>query len=149
MKTKTRFVMLVLAVCAYAGGAFAAEFKNIGPSPTIMYDAPSTRGQKLFIAPRGMPVEVIIHYGGWTKVRDSAGDLSWIEAKQMTDRRNILVRNLNAKIRANADESSDVVFSADKGVLLELVDSNNPGWIKVKHTDGPIGYIKSSDVWGI
>jgi len=149
MKLLTRFAFLLLIAPAWANSALAVEYKNIGASPVIMYDAPSTRGQKLFIAPRGMPVEVVINYGAWSKVRDFAGDLSWIESKQLTDRKNIVIRNINAKIRQNADDSADVVFSADKGVLLELVDTVIPGWVKVKHTDGATGFVKLSDVWGV
>ncbi|PRC94453.1 SH3 domain-containing protein [Solimicrobium silvestre] len=149
MKSQTRLVILALAACGYASGAFALDFKNVGASPVIMYDAPSIRGQKLFIAPRGMPVEVVINYGAWSKVRDFAGDLSWIETKQLSERKNILVRNLNAKIRITADDYSEVVFSADKGVVLELVDTVIPGWAKVKHSDGATGYVRLNDVWGI
>lgn len=150
MKSHTRFVLLIaLAACAYAGAALAVEFKNIGSSSVVMFDAPSSRGQKLYVAPRGMPVEVVINYGAWSKVRDFAGDLSWIETKQLADRKNILVRNLNAKIRANPDDSAEVVFSADKGVLLELVEPVSSGWAKVKHVDGSIGYVKLSDIWGV
>ena len=82
-------------------------------------------------------------------MRDFAGDLSWIETRQLSDRKNIVVRNINAKVRQNADESADVLFSADKGVLLEVVDTVVPGWVKVKHADGAIGFIKLSDVWGV
>ena len=146
MKSPTRFAILL--VCLFASSAFAAEFKNVGAAPVVMYDAPSARGQKLFVAPPGMPVEVVIHYGAWSKVRDFSGDLSWVETKQLADRKNILVRNVNAKIYSAANESSNVAFSADKGVLLELVDTSTPGWIKVKHSDGAVGYIKSDDVWG-
>jgi len=150
MKTQTRLVLLVaLAACLQAGAALAVEFKNVGPTAVVMYDAPSSRGQKLYVAPRGMPVEVVINYGLWSKVRDFAGDLSWIETKQLVERKNILVRNLNAKIRANPDDSAEVVFSGDKGVLLELVEPVSTTWAKVKHADGSIGYVKVSDIWGV
>ena len=150
VKLKTHLVSLVLLLSGfYSTPGVAAELGNIGTTPAIMYDAPTTRGQKLFIAPRGMPVEIIINYGAWTKVRDFSGDLSWIETRQMTGRKNVLVRTLNAKIRTAADESADILFSADKGVLMELVDSSTPGWARVKHNDGATGYIKVSDVWGV
>ena len=149
MKSPIRFAILALAACVYATAAYAVEFKNIGLSPVVMYDAPSVRGQKLYIAPHGMPVEVVINYGAWSKVRDFAGDLSWIETRQLTERKNILVRNLNAKIRAAAEDTSEIVFSADKGVLLEVIDTNTAGWIKVKHSDGATGYVKAGDVWGV
>lgn len=149
MKLLRRFAIFLLAGLALVSAAQAVEFKNIGASPVIMYDAPSTRGQKLFIAPRGMPVEVVINYGAWSKVRDYAGDLSWIETRQLGDRKNIVVRNINAKVRQSADDAAEVVFSADKGVLLEVVDTAVSGWVKVKHADGATGFVKLSDVWGV
>jgi len=149
MKLLHQLVILLLATCAMANSATAAEFKNIGAGPVIMYDAPSVRGQKLFIAPHGMPVEVVINYGAWSRVRDVAGDLSWIESRQLADRKNIVVRNLSAKVRQNADESAEVVFTADKGVLLEVVDTVIPGWVKVKHADGTGGFVRAGDVWGV
>jgi SH3-like domain-containing protein len=149
MQSIIRFVLFALTLVAGADSAFAVEFKNVGATPTILYDAPSTHSQKIFIAPHGMPVEVVLSYGAWSKVRDFAGDLSWIETKQLSDRKNIVVRSINAKIRQNADDAADVVFSADKGVLLEVVDTVIPGWVKVKHVDGSTGFVKVSDVWGV
>ena len=149
MNLYNRLAILLLGTCGVTSASFAADFKNIGAGPVIMYDAPSVRGQKLYIAPHGMPVEVVISYGAWVRVRDVTGDLSWIEARQLAERKNIVVRNLNAKIRQNADEAAEVVFSADKGVLLEVVDTVVPGWVKVKHADVAIGFVRSGDVWGV
>ncbi len=151
MRTIRRFLLLPLlaGLSLLAGAAHALEFKAVGASPVILYDAPSTKGGKLYVAPRGMPVEVILTYGTWSKVRDMAGDLSWIESKELVARRNVVVRAANAKVRAAADESSAVVFSADKNVLLEMVEPGTGGWLKVKHKDGQIGYVKTSEVWGV
>ena len=41
------------------------------------------------------------------------------------------------------------LMTADKGVLLELVDPQITSWVKVRHRDGMIGFIKATDVWGI
>lgn len=142
----------VLAIClglmAQAGVAQAADFKSVAAAPAILYDAPSVRGTKLFVAPRNMPLEVILSYGNWTKVRDASGDLSWIEASMLGEQRWVVVTAANAKIRASADETASVVFSADKNVLLELQASDASGWIKVRHRDGQSGYVKASEVWG-
>jgi hypothetical protein len=40
------------------------------------------------------------------------------------------------------------VFTASKGVLLELAEPITSSWIKVKHRDGETGYLKASEVWG-
>jgi SH3-like domain-containing protein len=127
----------------------AMEFRSVGATPVIMYDAPSVKGGKVYVAPRGMPVEVIFTSGAWSKVRDMAGDLSWVESKDLITRRNLIVRVANAKIRANADDSAALVFSAEKNVLLEMAEPATAGWVKVRHRDGQLGYVKVNEVWGL
>ncbi|SFV10302.1 SH3 domain-containing protein [Pseudoduganella namucuonensis] len=132
-----------------AAASHALDFKSVGAAPVILYDAPSTKGVKQFVAPRGMPVEIVLSYGEWVKVRDANGDLAWTEAKGLSPRRTVVVRNANVKVRAAADENAAPAFTADKGVLLELQEVAGGGWIKVRHRDGATGYVKSSDIWGI
>lgn len=138
-----------LALLLAANAACALDFKTVGAAPAILYDAPSTRSGKLFVAPRGMPLEVVLSYGDWVKVRDVSGDLAWIETKQLSSKRNVVVRSANLKVRGSADDNAAVVFTADKGVLLELGEPGSAGWIKVRHKDGQSGYVKNVDVWGI
>lgn len=136
--------VLMLATTA----SLAFDYKTVGPNPVILYDAPSTKGGKLYIVPRGAPLEVVLSYGDWVKVRDSSGELSWTEAKGLTGKRGLIVRTPGLKVRATPDDAGTPVFTADKGVLLELAEPNNNGWLKVRHKDGLAGYVKSGDVWG-
>jgi SH3-like domain-containing protein len=146
----------LLATAALFGAAAGAanalgaplEFKSIGANPAIMYDAPSERGRKVFVAPRGMPVEIVLTYGEWSKVRDVAGDLLWVQSKTLSPQRMIVVKTANAKIHASADDNAPVVFTADRSVLLEMVEPVSAGWVKVRHRDGLVGYVKAPDVWG-
>ncbi len=96
-----------------------------------------------------MPVEVVFTSGAWSKVRDMSGDLSWIESKDLITRRNLIVRVANAKVRETADDASPLVFSADKSVVLEMAEPATSGWVKVKHRDGQLGYVKVNEVWGL
>ncbi|WP_338769585.1 SH3 domain-containing protein [Massilia sp. METH4] len=143
----TRLIMGAALSLACAAG-WAADFKTVGAAPAVLYDAPSTKGVKLFVVPRGAPLEVVLTYGDWVKVRDVSGDLAWTPARGLSSRRNVIVRVHNAKVRAAEDEASTVVFTADKGVLLELGEPGTNGWIKVRHRDGLAGYVRSGDIWG-
>ncbi len=148
MKSIRLFVLSAALLAAAAGDAHALEYKSVGAEPAILYDAPSARGRKVFVAPRGMPVEVVLTYGEWTKVRDVTGGLAWIESKMLAPARNVVVRVPKAIIRAAADETSAVVFTADKGVLLQLLDASGGDWVKVRHRDGLTGFVKAASVWG-
>lgn len=142
------FTMLVVGVLPAASVSAATEFKSIGPGPAVMFDTPSAKGRKLFAAPAGMPVEIIINNGDWSRVRDAAGDLAWVENKSLSSKRMLLVESAQAIVRSSADEKAAVVFTANKGVLLELAEPVASSWLKVRHRDGDIGYAKASDVWG-
>ena len=145
----TSMVMASALVVLGSGGvAHALDFKAVGAAPVVFYDAPSEKGRRVAVAPRGMPVEVVLTYGEWTKVRDASGDLSWVQSNGLVGKRNLQVKVTNAKIRANPNDTAAEVFSADKGVLLELIEPGASGWIKVRHRDGQTGYVKATEVWG-
>jgi SH3-like domain-containing protein len=137
--------ILMLASCV----ANAFDFKSVGPHPVILYDAPSAKGGKLFIAPSGMPLEVVLSYGDWVKVRDASGDMAWTESKGLSAKRNVIVKAPSAKIRATPDDTAPVMMTAEKNVLLELVDPEAGPWVRVRHRDGISGYVKASEIWGI
>lgn len=143
-----RCVLAAIASIAAVGSAHAVEFKSVGTTPAVLFDAPSAKGRKVFVAPRGMPVEVVLSYGEWTKVRDAGGDLSWIESGQLSSRRTLLVVAASAKVHAGSDDGTPLVMTADRGVLLELSDPAASGWLKVRHRDGISGFVKATDVWG-
>ena len=145
---KSAVLLAAVAAIMLAPAAQAADFKSVGAAPAVLYDAPSERGRKVFVAPRGMPVEVILSYGEWAKVRDVAGDLSWVEAKALDARRHVIVNAAGARVRSAADEGSPVAFGVERGVLLELAEPISSGWLRVKHRDGQAGYIRAADVWG-
>jgi SH3-like domain-containing protein len=147
-----RLWVIRLALCLFVGSgaltAGAAEFRSVGTAPAVLYDAPSAKGNKVFVAPRGMPVEIVLAYGDWTKVRDAGGDLSWVESKQLSSRRMLVVSAPQARVRASADDGAALVMTAEHGVLLELAEPVASGWLRVRHHDGLAGFVKAGEVWG-
>ncbi len=143
--------LLALLFAVAALPALALDYRSVSDD-AILYDAPSVKGVKHFIVARGTPVEVVLTQEYWTKVRDSNGNMAWIEARLLSPARTLIVRVDKAEVRAEASDKSAVVFSAEKNVLLELPDgsrSATPGWAKVKHRDGQSGFVKASQVWGL
>nr|WP_314632646.1 SH3 domain-containing protein [uncultured Janthinobacterium sp.] len=137
--------VLLLATAA----SHAVDFKTVGAAPVILYDAPSAKGGKLYVAPRGMPLEVVLSYGEWVKVRDASGEMAWTEAKGLSAKRNVVARAANLKVRASPDDTASAILLVDKGVLLEMSEQPSSGWVKVRHKDGQSGYVKTSEVWGL
>ncbi len=146
MRARRRLVLV--ALLALAGAAQAADFRSVGPGPAVMYDAPAAKARKLYVAPVGMPVEIVIVNGDWSRVRDAGGELAWIENKALSDKRMLVVEAAQAQARRSPADSSPVAFSVTRGVLLELAGPIASGWIKVRHRDGDIGFLKAEEVWG-
>jgi SH3-like domain-containing protein len=144
MRGLATLVLLALAPVAAAG-----EFRSIAESGTPMYDAPSVRAKKLFVASRHYPVEVVINIDAWVKVRDQAGDLSWVEKKALSDRRTVVVIAALADVRQTPSEQAALVFQAQQGVALDVAEPQTGGWVKVRHAGGQVGYLKITQVWGL
>lgn len=138
----------LVALCALPLSAVALEFLSITEAAPL-FDAPSAQAKPLFVIAAGTPVERILGLEGWSKVRDSKGDLVWIEKKYLSIKRNVMVRGERAEVRASADEKAALVFAAGHDVLLELIETVPGGWIRVKHRDGQSGYVKAAQVWGL
>ncbi|MCW5605750.1 MAG: hypothetical protein KIT18_14510 [Burkholderiales bacterium] len=142
-----RLIFIAFAA-ALAVPAAAMEFRSVSENAAVLYDAPSARAKKLFVVSRGYPVEVVVLVEGWAKVRDANGDLTWIEAKHLTDRRTVMVRVPSAEVRRSADDAAPVAFHARQDVILDLVEVAAGGWLHVRHRDGQAGYVKVNQVWG-
>lgn len=129
--------------------AASADFRAIGETAVVLYDAPSTRATKLFVASRNLPVEVISTDGAWVKVRDPFGSLSWVERTQLADKRTVIVTVPVADVRQRPEEVAPLVFQAQQGVVLDLVETGATGWARVRHADGSTGFVRISQVWGL
>lgn len=145
MRGAGALVLMALAPIA----AVAGEFRSIAESGTVMYDAPSVRAKKLYVATRNYPVEVVINIDAWAKVRDQAGDLTWVEKKALSDKRTVVVTAAFADVRQAPNDQAALVFQAQQGVALDVVDPSSGNWVKVRHADGQVGFLKMSQVWGL
>ena len=143
---------LVPPLALFAGIAGAADFRSAADA-AILYDAPSLQAKPLYVLGRDYPLEVVVNVEGWLKVRDAGGTVAWIEKKSVADKRVLSVRSAVADILASPDPSAPLVFRAEQNVLLELVDPDyitaTPGWAKVRHRDGQLGFVRIQQVWGL
>jgi|SRR5689334_17075280 len=140
-----------LAGCIFAvlnAACEAVEFRSIAPQAAILYDAPSVKARRLYILNQNYPVEIVVSLEGWFKVRDAAGGLAWVEAKDLSTRKIAMVKVARAEVRKAAAENAPVVFQADQDVLLEVLDVTD-NWAHVRHADGSVGYVRITQVWGL
>jgi SH3-like domain-containing protein len=147
----SRGLLLSLLLGAFGTGNALAEFRAVQSPAAILYDGPSKQAKKLYVAPRGMPIEVLSILPTWIKIRDQTGDVLWIERSDLGPVKSVLTVAL-ANVHQTALETSPLLFQVERGVLMEIVEApspNAPGWVRVKHADGSNGYVKLAEIYGL
>ena len=144
-----RRIFAALSLLSAAGSALAIDYRSVDVPAAILYDSPSQKGKKLYLIKAQTPVEIIVRLEGWLKVRDAEGALAWIEARNLVDKRTLVVTAPLAEIRQADKPESAVLAELEKWVAVEFLEPASPGWAKVRHRDGATGYIRSTQVWGL
>lgn len=137
-----------MAACLAASAAQAVDYVSVSAKHAILYDAPSLQAKKLFVVNRYMPFESVVSLDAWVKVRDRKGDMAWIEKSALSYKRYVYAVTPVVDVRKDADVSATSVLQVRQQVALEWLESTGTGWLKVRHQDGVVGYVKQTDVWG-
>lgn len=137
---------LLLIVAAGFSLAANAEYRSIDTA-TVLYDAPSQRGDKLFVIKRETPVEVVVGIEAGPRCATPTA-ASPGSKKYLTDKRTVIVTADRAEVRQKAEEGSPLVFEAEKYVALDYLEAAAGGWIKVRHRDGQSGFVRANQIWG-
>ena len=132
-----------------AAPVLAIDYRSVDVPAAILYDSPSLKGKKLYLIKAQTPVEVVVRLEGWFKVRDAEGTLAWLEAKQLSERRTLVVTSSRAEIRQADKAEAAVMAELDKWVAVEFIEPAAPGWAKVRHRDGVTGFVRATQVWGL
>jgi SH3-like domain-containing protein len=144
-----RLAAVALTALLAPSSLLAAEFREVAVNAAVLYDGPSARAARLFIVPRATPLEVLSTVGDWIKVRDYAGDVLWIARADLAPARHVVVSRALASVRLAPIDVGELLFQAERGVLLRVVDEPAPpGWLKVAHRDDAMGFVSVLEVWG-
>lgn len=139
---------VLLALLSGTGAIRAADYVSVGESSAILYDAPSLKAKKLFVVNRYMPFEQVVVLDNWVKVRDRSGALYWVEKRVLSSTRYVFALPPVLDVRAEPDFGAPRLFQVRQQVALERLESTGTGWVKVRHQDGDVGYVRSTEVWG-
>ncbi len=146
-KAAAKFCLLAALACC-ANAAQALEFKTAARHGIALYDSPSEKGRKLFTVSRATPLEVLVEQNNWLRVRDQKGSIAWARKQDVSTHRHLQVIKAGA-VHKDANLKSAVVFRTETDLLLEVLENTKTGWIKIKHRDGLVGFIRIEEVWGL
>lgn len=148
MKT-VRLLCGALSALLLAPLAGAVDYRSVNVPAAVLYDAPSQQAKKLYLIRAQTPVEAVVKLDGWIKVRDAEGTLAWMEARQLAERRTLIVTAAQAALRTEARDDAPVLAECGKWLVLDFVAAGAPGWVQVKHRDGASGFVRANQVWGL
>src|SRR5574343_2107581 len=144
-----RRLLATACLALLAAPVLAIDYRSVDVPAAILYDSPSLKGKKLYLIKAQTPVEVVVRLEGWFKVRDAEGTLAWIESRQLSERRMLVVTAPVAEIRQVDKPDAPVVAELEKWVAVEFIEPAAPGWAKVRHRDGATGFVRATQVWGL
>jgi len=96
---------------------------------------------------QGYPLKVLETKGDWLKISDFENDSGWIYSSLVAPGTTVIV---NAKqsinMRSTPDTKAQIVATVDRGVVLTKLSTQGK-WVKVKHSQGTIGWIYAPLLW--
>ncbi len=96
---------------------------------------------------QGYPLKVTEKKGDWLKVSDFENDTGWIFSSLVKPGTTVIVNGKKSiNMRSKPNTTASIVATVDRGVVLTKVSTEGK-WVKVRHSQGAIGWIYSPLLW--
>ena len=96
---------------------------------------------------KNMPVEIILEFKNWRKIRDADGTEGWVNERMVAGKRTVLVRGQVRQLHESPSAESGVVARAEPGVVAALLTCEK-AWCRVE-ASGIRGWLKRDEIWGV
>jgi SH3-like domain-containing protein len=97
---------------------------------------------------RDLPLEVEREYDVWRYVRDPDGVEGWVHQVTLSDRRTFMVKDTDATVRSEANDTAHPVALLKAGVIGRLRSCDDGSqWCEVQVADYK-GYLRRDQFWG-
>ncbi len=96
---------------------------------------------------RHLPVEIVVEYEQWRRIRDVDGSEGWVHKSLLSGRRSILVTGGVRTLYAAPDAASAPELKAEPGVVGWLIACDG-GWCRVEIA-GAKGWLPRAHFWGV
>lgn len=97
---------------------------------------------------KGLPVEVVLEYEVWRKIRDKDGEGGWVHSSLLSgNRAGIIQAEDYAPMRNKPEEDSKLRVKLERGAVVSL-DECEKDWCEVD-VAGYSGWVKREFIWGV
>ncbi len=131
-----------------ASGLPLPRFVSLKPSKAYMRTGPGRQYPIDWVFKRSnYPLEIVDEHGPWRKVKDHQGTEGWMLGTLLSSRRTGLVLNGIQTFYQDANNTSRIAMTAEKGVIALLLECENT-WC-LAEIDGTKGWIERQNLWGV
>jgi SH3-like domain-containing protein len=167
--TRKSLIVLILAVFLLGAQPAAAEsndnsdipdafqvtnlplprFVSLGAKEGYVRAGPGLRYPiKWVYKKEGLPLEILLEYEVWRKVRDHEGQAGWIHQTLLSGKRTGVVRGTeNVNIFQKPRVDARLAAKVQPGAIIDL-EACITGWCRVK-AGGYSGWAERKSIWGI
>lgn len=106
---------------------------------------------KWVLQAQGTPLAFLAKFHNWYKVKDSIGDIGWIQRSLLVPNKNVIVIAKQAVLYADQDKQSQQLATLKKNVIMRVLKDRKE-WLEVSVLGTkPLlkGYVLREDIWGV
>lgn len=125
------------------------RFVSLGSQKIFVRAGPGVRYPIKWVYEReSFPVEIVLEYEVWRKIRDIDGEEGWVHQSLVSGKRFGLMKAAEpALIRSRPDEGGRPMARLEPMAQF-AINECQPGWCKVS-AQGYSGWLTRKDIWGI
>lgn len=138
---------VVVFIVLFALSAEAAQYLTVAKDGVNVRRGPSTNDEIVMELFEGWPLRVVSKKGDWYEIIDYENDKGWIYSSLVRKNNTVIVNvKKTGNMRSGPSTKDPVIAEVERGVVLERLEKKN-GWVKVKHSQGTVGWIHGPLLW--
>lgn len=140
---------LMMTTLAYGGDNFPVpRFVSLKPNEVNARVGPGSNYPVEWVYLKaGLPVEVIVEFDTWRKIRDIDKAEGWVHQSMLSPKRHTIIQSPEVLMYDATSKQSAPLVRLQKGVVLDLLKCQD-AWCQVRIYDFK-GWIEKSALWGV
>ena len=125
------------------------RFVTLSSDKVFMRSGPGTKYPVLWEYKRkGLPVEIIMEFDVWRKIKDKDGEQGWVHKTLLSGRRAVMANgNDLVAVKRSPDDNARLMAYMEPNAIM-MLDECTPVWCKVE-AQGYSGWTQRKFLWGI
>lgn len=127
------------------------RFASMGSGESYVRAGPGMKFPvKWVLTRKGLPVEIILEFDAWRKIKDIDGDEGWVHQSLLSGRRTAFVKTdggVEAALHRKPGEDTRIIAKVQSNAIVEI-ESCTGSWCRV-NASGYKGWIERASLWGV